>query len=242
MHAIIPNWPAPKKVRAFSSTRCGGFSTGRYQGLNLGQHVGDDSKTVGRNRDALTEHFGLPSAPVWLNQTHSTDILVLDAPTEQVLNADGALTAQTGVVCSAMTADCLPVLISNRSGTQVAAVHAGWRGLANGIVENALSHFSEDVMVWLGPAIGSAAFEVGDDVFAAFAAFDSGAEQAFSTTGKPGKWLANMSLLATRRLNQSGVSSVYDANLCTFSDPELFYSYRRDGITGRQASFIWIDD
>ncbi|MDW2068554.1 polyphenol oxidase family protein, partial [Vibrio sp. 1579] len=159
MKAIIPNWSAPKNVKAFASTRVGGFSTGSYQGLNLGAHVGDDASIVANNRHWLAQKANMPSAPIWLNQTHSTVVAHANAPTPIVLDADGVFTSASNVVCSAMTADCLPILLTNTRGTQVAAVHAGWRGLANGIVENALALFSGDVMAWLGPAIGPQAFE-----------------------------------------------------------------------------------
>ncbi|MFM2653948.1 peptidoglycan editing factor PgeF [Vibrio owensii] len=242
MKTIIPNWPAPKNVKAFASTRVGGYSTTPYQGLNLGAHVGDDLSIVEKNRDWLAQQAKMPSAPIWLNQTHSTVVAQASAPTKQVLNADGVFTSSSQVVCSAMTADCLPVLLTNMQGTQVAAVHAGWRGLANGIVENALELFSGEVMAWLGPAIGPQAFEVGEDVLQAFVDFDSQAHQAFTPRDIEGKWLADMSKLATQRLNKLGVTQVFDSGLCTFQDKNDFYSYRRDGVTGRQATFIWIED
>ena len=242
MRTIIPNWPAPKNVKAFASTRVGGFSTVPYQGLNLGAHVGDDLSIVEKNRDWLAQEAKMPSAPIWLNQTHSTVVAQVSDPTTQVLDADGVFTSSSQVVCSAMTADCLPVLLTNTQGTQVAAVHAGWRGLANGIVENALELFSGEVMAWLGPAIGPQAFEVGEDVLQAFVDFDSQAHQAFTPRDVEGKWLADMSKLATQRLNKFGITQVFDSGLCTFQDKEDFYSYRRDGVTGRQATFIWIED
>ncbi|GEM74137.1 peptidoglycan editing factor PgeF [Vibrio sagamiensis] len=241
MKMLIPNWPAPKHVRAFASTRIGGFSTEAYHGLNLGMHVGDDALLVEKNRDWLAQQAKMPNAPVWLNQTHSTDVVQVSAPTTQVLNADGVFTATNHVVCSAMTADCLPVLLTNTSGTQVAAVHAGWRGLANGIVENALELFSGDVMAWLGPAISAEAFEVGEDVLQAFSEYDPEALQAFTPRQEKGKWLADMSLLASQRLQKMGVTQVYSSDLCTFQQQNDFYSYRRDGVTGRQATFIWLD-
>lgn len=242
MKTILPNWPAPKNVKAFASTRVGGFSSAPYQGLNLGAHVGDDPSIVEKNRDWLAQQANMPSAPIWLNQTHSTVVARVSAPTTQVLDADGVFTSASNVVCSAMTADCLPVLLTNTQGTQVAAVHAGWRGLANGIVENALELFSGEVMAWLGPAIGPQAFEVGEDVLQAFVDFDSQAHQAFTPRDVEGKWLADMSKLATQRLNKLGITQVFDSGLCTFQDKEDFYSYRRDGVTGRQATFIWIED
>lgn len=242
MKTIIPNWPAPKNVKAFASTRVGGFSTGSYQGLNLGAHVGDDSSVIEQNRNWLVQQANMPNAPVWLNQTHSTVVAQVSEPTSQVLEADGVFTSSANVICSAMTADCLPVLLTNTQGTQVAAVHAGWRGLANGIVENALEMFSGEVMAWLGPAIGSEAFEVGEDVLQAFMDFDPQAEQAFVPRDIKGKWFADMSKLATQRLNKAGVNLVFDSGLCTYQNQQDFYSYRRDGVTGRQATFIWLGD
>ncbi|MGY5774260.1 peptidoglycan editing factor PgeF [Vibrio antiquarius] len=242
MKTIIPNWRAPKNVKAFASTRIGGFSTGPYQGLNLGTHVGDDLSLVEKNRALLAQQANMPNAPIWLNQTHSTVVAQANEPTTQVLDADGVFTSSRHVVCSAMTADCLPVLLTNTQGTQVAAVHAGWRGLANGIVENALALFSGEVIAWLGPAIGSQAFEVGEDVLQAFVDFDSQAHQAFTPRDIDGKWFADMSKLATQRLNRAGVTQVFDSGLCTYQDKASFYSYRRDGKTGRQATFIWIED
>ncbi|MEC7308161.1 peptidoglycan editing factor PgeF [Vibrio gigantis] len=246
MSLIIPNWNAPNNVKAFASTRVGGFSTDAYQGLNLGTHVGDDASLVENNRTWLKQQANMPAAPVWLNQTHSTDVITVLEPMASVLDADGAFTTAKGVVCSAMTADCLPVILTDTKGTQVAAVHAGWRGLAGGILENAVAKFSNldsenKIIAWLGPAIGKQVFEVGDDVLEAFVRFDLQAKLAFAAKAEPGKWLANMSQLATQRLEKVGVSEVTDSNLCTFADPDLFYSYRRDGITGRQATFIWLE-
>ena len=246
MSLIIPNWNAPNNVKSFASTRVGGFSTDAYQGLNLGTHVGDDASLVENNRTWLKQQANMPAAPVWLNQTHSTDVITVLEPMASVLDADGAFTTAKGVVCSAMTADCLPVILTDTKGTQVASVHAGWRGLAGGILENAVAKFSNldsenKIIAWLGPAIGKQVFEVGDDVLEAFVRFDLQAKLAFAAKAEPGKWLANMSQLATQRLEKVGVSEVMDSNLCTFADPDLFYSYRRDGITGRQATFIWLE-
>lgn len=241
MELIIPNWPAPAHVKACSSTRLGGDSVEPYSGLNLGAHVGDDWILVEKNRQRLAQMAKMPSAPVWLNQTHSTRVIELVEPTTKVQEADGAMTRQANVVCSAMTADCLPVLLTNTEGTQVAAVHAGWKGLANGIIENALVQFSGEIMAWLGPAIGARQFEVGQEVRDIFMAEDHHAEFAFKPGQREGKWLADIALLATQRLNRAGVSQVYDSGLCTVEDSHRFYSYRRDGVTGRQASFIWIE-
>jgi YfiH family protein len=241
MEMIIPNWPAKKQVKAFASTRVGGFSIGPYQGLNLGTHVGDEQPIVVKNRADLALAANMPTAPIWLNQTHSTAVEEAFEPTEHVIDADGLFTASADVVCSAMTADCLPVLLTNIEGTQVAAVHAGWRGLANGIVENAVAKFDGEVMAWIGPAIGQSAFEVGQDVVDAFTSVIPEAQQAFTAKPQQGKWLADMNMLVTQRLNSVGVDQVYYSNLCTFEDANRFYSYRRDGITGRQATFIWIE-
>lgn len=240
---ITPNWPAPKTVRALSSTRTGGVSPQPYAGLNLGMHVGDDPLFVQRNRDWLQQQSGMPVAPVWLNQTHSTRVVQVSEPTKQILDADGVWTDSANVVCSAMTADCLPVLITNTQGSQVAAVHAGWRGLAGGIIENALANFAgQDVLLWLGPAIGPQAFEVGDDVVAAFCAAHPEADQAFRPGRQTGKWWADMNQLVRLRLNRLGIDAIFDNGLCTYQDAERFYSYRRDGVTGRQATFIWIGE
>ena len=242
MNWITPNWNAPKQVKAFASTRIGGCSKSPYEGLNLGMHVGDDPILVQSNRDLLQQQTEMPTAPVWLNQTHSTVVLEIAQPTNDVLDADGVITSSPNVVCSAMTADCLPVLITNTQGTQVAAVHAGWRGLAGGIVENALTHFSNDVMLWLGPAIGPQAFEVGEDVLQAFLDYDSKAATAFVPSKQQGKWWANMATLTRLRMAKFGIDQVFDSGLCTYQDPQRFYSYRRDGVTGRQATFIWINE
>jgi polyphenol oxidase len=238
---IVPNWNVPSNIKAFSSTRQGGFSSAPYHSLNLGAHVGDLIEDVERNRQSICHQLSMPSPPVWLNQTHSTNVIEVDNPTMNILDADGAFTQTRGVICSVMTADCLPVLLTNMEGNQVAAVHAGWRGLAGGILENVVSHFSGEVIAWLGPAIGSAVFEVGDDVVEAFCCADSHAQQAFVARDVQGKWLADLNLLATQRLNKVGVQSISSNQLCTYTDSELFYSYRRDGMTGRQASFIWIE-
>lgn len=240
---IIPNWPAPSHVRAVATTRLGGRSAAPYHGLNLGMHVGDERALVQANRDDLQQTVSLVTAPAWLNQIHSTAVIELDKPLLSVPDADGSYTCQPGLACTVMTADCLPVILCDRAGTQVAAVHAGWRGLADGIIEAALDKFTvpaSEILAWLGPAIGPRAFEVGGEVCDQFVAFLPEAQQAFQVHGE--KWLADLYLLATQRLNASGVVQVFGGEDCTFSDPERFYSYRRDGITGRQATLIWLAD
>ncbi len=246
MKFLQPNWPAPAHVKAFSSTRLGGVSNAPYQGLNLGLHVGDDSHLVLQNRDILCQSLAMPNSPAWLNQIHSTEVVSLTRSSafhsSSAIDGDASFTSQSGVVCAVMTADCLPILLTDMDGSQVAAVHAGWRGLADGIVENALQLFAEpnNVLAWLGPAIGVGAFEVGQDVFDAFCQQDAQAKVAFAPK-HTGKWLADMNQLATLRLNQLGVTQVFTSGHCTYSEAELFYSYRRDGVTGRQASFIWLE-
>lgn len=240
MEVLVPDWKAPAKVRAISTTRSGGISLPPYDGLNLGMHVGDKPEVVQTNRELLVREQQLPANPVWLDQTHSTVVTRVNARMDDSVAADGAITSESGVVCCVMTADCLPVLLTDVEGSQVAAVHAGWRGLANGIVENAVRQFDKPVIAWLGPAIGADAFEVGQDVYDAFVAHDPTAEWAFRSKGD-GKYLADMFLLATQRLTASGVKDISVSGLCTYSDPERFYSYRRLGVTGRQASLIWIE-
>lgn len=240
---IIPDWPVAEHVKAFSTTRQGGVSQPPYQAMNLGMHVGDDAELVQQNRTLLQQQIGLATAPVWLNQIHSNRVVRLLSPLSEVPDADGSYTQNTNLACVVMTADCLPVLLCDKAGTQVAAVHAGWRGLADGVIEAALAKFTvpaDRIMAWLGPAIGPSAFEVGSEVRDQFIAASPSASQAFLPHGD--KWLADLSLLARLRLQAFGVKDVYGGNLCTYSDAERFYSYRRDGVTGRQASLIWLAD
>ncbi|PJC85053.1 peptidoglycan editing factor PgeF [Vibrio sp. HA2012] len=240
MDIIVPGWKVPGHIKAISTTKVGGISLPPFDGLNLGMHVGDDPNVVKTNRDMLVRYNCLPATPVWLDQTHSTVVARIDTPQDVPVQADGAISSAAKVVCCVMTADCLPILLTDIEGSQVAAVHAGWRGLANGIIENAVRQFDKPVLAWLGPAIGANAFEVGHDVFEAFTSHDPIAEWAFRSKGN-GKYLADMFLLATQRLKAAGVKDVVDSGLCTYSDPKHFYSYRREGITGRQASLIWIE-
>lgn len=249
MTPIIPEWPAPECVNAFSTVRSGGFSTTPYHGnvsgeggLNLGLHVGDDPGIVLKNRALLRQY--LPSEPVWLNQIHGSDIV--DAgKTTGIPDADASFTFQKGVVCAVMTADCLPVLLCTRDGVAVAAAHAGWRGLAGGVLENAVDTLQKkggsDMMAWLGPAIGPAAFEVGEEVKEAFVSRNERMMMAFKPKKEmKGKYLADIYELARVILKSAGVSDVYGGNFCTVTDSRRFYSYRRDGVTGRMATGIWI--
>ena len=237
---IHPDWPVLAHVRALSTTRLGGCSSAPYDSLNLGSHVGDEPARVAANRAAL--RAVLPDEPCWLNQVHGVE--VADAAVcAGVPDADAAISRLPGKVCVVMTADCLPVLLCDRAGTVVGAAHAGWRGLVDGVIEATVAKMavpSSEVLAWLGPAIGPQAFEVGEEVRAAFLAVDSAADAAFRPGPQPGKWLADIYLLARQRLGRLGVTAVYGGDACTVTDKERFFSYRRDGRTGRMASLIWL--
>lgn len=237
---IVPDWPAPPGVRALVTTRHGGVSAGPYASLNLGRHVGDDPAAVAENRRRLGTL--LPAEPVWLQQVHGTG--VADAGScAGMPEADAAFARRAGVVCAILTADCLPVLLCDGEGTVVAAAHAGWRGLAAGVLEATVAAMAVEpgrLLAWLGPAIGPAAFEVGEDVRTAFVAGDDGAAAAF-TPGRPGKWFADLYALARRRLERAGVARVWGGGACTYAEPGRFYSFRRERDTGRMASLVWIE-
>lgn len=237
---IVPDWPAPARVKALSTTRHGGVSSGPYAAFNLGGHVGDAPEAVARNRALLGEH--LPLEPLWLTQVHGTTV-VNAACTCPYAEADGAVSRMANRLCAVMTADCLPVLLCDNAGSVVAAAHAGWRGLANGILETTVKAMQvpgDTLMAWLGPAIGPSAFEVGQDVYDAFTRHDPAAIAAFRATGAPGKYLADLYLLARQRLAALGVTAVYGGDRCTYREVEHFFSYRRDGTTGRMATLIWL--
>ncbi len=238
---IRPDWPAPSRVRALSTTRSGGVGLAPCDSLNLGLHVGDDPATVVANRARL--RCIVPTEPCWLNQVHGTAVVDVAAAVG-VPDADGAVSRTGGAVCAVMTADCLPLLLCDRAGTVVGAAHAGWRGLLGGVIEATVAAMQvapSEILVWLGPAIGPQAFEVGDEVRAAFVVADRRAEAAFLPAGRPGKWLADLYLLARQRLSAVGVVGIYGGSRCTFSEPDRFFSYRRDGVTGRMASLVWLD-
>ena len=240
------DWPAPFHIKTAISTREGGVSLPPYYGLNLGSHVCDRPEAVAQNRQLFRQQATMPAEPLWLNQVHGTECVVLEQTDFSAgpVTADASTTKTKGLVSVVLTADCLPVLFCDAAGTQVAAAHAGWRGLVDGVLEQSLAQFSDPttVMAWLGPAIGPAAFEVGDEVRQAFIAKDAKADAAFiSVPGKNGKWLADLYQLARLRLTAAGVNQIYGGGFCTYSDKERFYSYRRDGQTGRMASCIWID-
>ena len=236
---IVPDWPAPARVKACVTTRAGGVSVAPFDSLNLGTHVGDDPVAVKKNRQRLLSQLGCK--PAWLQQVHGID--VLEAAPETLAEADASWTATPGIACTAMTADCLPALFCDRNGTRVAAAHAGWRGLAAGVLEatlDALAVAPEDTLVWLGPAIGPQAFEVGAEVREAFVSQHAQAAQAFGASLNPGRYMADIYELARIRLAARGVAAVYGGGFCTYSDPR-FYSYRRAARTGRFASLIWLD-
>lgn len=236
---LVPDWPAPSAVRALITTRRGGVSEAPWKGFNIGMHVGDDPAAVAENRRFLRAH--LPADPVWLDQIHGVEVMRAECGGSR---ADASVARAQNTVCAIMTADCLPVLLCDKSGTVVAAAHAGWRGLAAGVLENtvrAMDVEAERILVWLGPAIGPEAFEVGEEVRAAFVTADPGAAGAFRPAEQAGKWMGDLFALARRKLNQAGVTMIYGGGRCTVSDSEYFYSYRRDGVTGRFASLIWLD-
>jgi YfiH family protein len=239
---ITPDWPAPARVRALTTTRAGGASVGPYASLNLGDHVGDDPDSVRRNRASLREACGLPAEPLWLRQVHGT--AVVDAiKVVPGVEADGAYTDTAGVVLAVLTADCLPVFLCDRRGAKVALLHAGWRGLSAGVIENGVRAFDvpgNGLVAWLGPAIGSDSYEVGDEVRAVFLGNDPGAAGAFRESG-PGRWHADLYMLARRRLSALGIHAVHGGGFCTYRDSARFYSFRREHQTGRMASLIWID-
>jgi YfiH family protein len=227
-------------VHAVTTTRAGGASRGAYESFNLGDHVGDDAVSVQRNRALLREALKLPSEPVWLKQVHGTNV-VDGATTSAGTTADGAVTDGRVMVLAVLTADCLPIFLCGRDGTKVGLLHAGWRGLAAGIVEagvRAMRMPHAELLAHLGPGIGPDAYEVGEDVRGVFLAHDAEAARAFKPNGN-GRWLADMYELARLRLRALGVSEITGGEYCTYRERDKFYSYRRDGVTGRMASLLW---
>ena len=237
---IKPDWPAPANVNAWQTTRLGGVSLSPYDSLNVGAHVNDNAMHVANNRQRLSAY--VPTEPVWLNQVHG--IRVINAAESRCIeDADASYAIQSNVVCVTMTADCLPVLLCDQSGTMVAAIHAGWRSLCGGVIEATIKEMqlpTKTMMAWLGPAIGQEAFEVGSEVREKFMDQDKSAEKAFVPNGS--QWLGDLYLIATQRLQALGVHAIYGEKLCTYSNPNQFFSFRRDGKTGRMASIIWLSD
>lgn len=262
---IEPTWPAPPNIRALTTTRWGGKSVHPYASFNLAKHVGDNPDHVDQNRQLLQEALSLPAEPYWLNQVHSNRVWILhpnhpesaalqrhssiqsslNEPQSLEPTADGSYTESANLVCAVLTADCLPVLLCNRQGTAVAAIHVGWRGCLGGILANAVASFKsppEEILAWLGPAIGPKAYEVGEDLFDAFTQHNALMAKAFEPRPHQ-KYQANLYQLATLALESNGVKSVYGGEHCTYTENKSFFSYRREGgITGRIASLIWIRD
>lgn len=241
--ALVPDWPVSPRVRALVTLRTGGMSRGPYAAFNLAAHVGDRAEDVAANREALRCGLGLAHEPWWLNQVHGTRVIDVDvAGTRRGQRADGAITRRAGRVLCVLTADCLPIFFAERQGRAIAVVHAGWRGLAAGIIECAVEQLAVDpsqLCAWIGPGIGAAHYQVGDQVKNAFAE-DGHAHKAFVQVDSH-HWQADLAMLATLRLGGCGLREVYASGACTFEEPQKFYSYRRDGVTGRMASLIWID-
>lgn len=238
---LTPDWPVPATVRALSTTRTGGFSAAPWQSLNLGDHVGDAATDVAANREHLRQAAGLPCPPAWLRQVHGTDVVRLGRDTPPGAEADACWTSEPGVVCAILTADCLPVLFADRGGRCVGAAHAGWRGLLSGVLEQCVAAMPVEpaqLLAWLGPAIGPAAFEVGDEVRTAFVTAHPEDEPYFHPDGL--RWRADLFELARARLRRTGLPTVLGGGRCTHSDPARFFSHRRDGLCGRQASLIWL--
>jgi YfiH family protein len=237
LEVIQPDWPAPANVHAFVTTRNGGVSAGPWKSMNLGLNSGDDPNVVAQNREALNER--LPCPPQWLRQVHGTRVVEHSGRLDPDPEADAILSSTSGQVCAVLTADCLPVLLCDTRGKQVAAAHAGWRGLAAGVLQKVVERMRAkpgELMAWLGPAIGPSAYEVGDEVMSAFAD-----DLSFCFYPHVDRWLLDLYAAARSILTQSGVPSISGGDFCTFSNAAQFYSYRRDGVTGRMASVIWLD-
>jgi len=236
---IVPDWPAPPRVKSLITTRLGGVSKGPYASFNLGPHTGDDPAAVAANRRRLREL--LPAEPKWLDQVHGSQVAAAD-DLDGTGAADASFTRNTGTVCAVMIADCLPVLLCDRDGGAAGIAHAGWRGLAAGVIENtvrAMEIPAGRLLAYLGPAIGPAAFEVGAEVRDAFMNHDAAAAAAFAPSAD-GKWCADLYMLARQRLARVGVTQIHGGGLCTAGDPARFYSHRRDRVTGRMAALIWL--
>ncbi|MGC1853761.1 MAG: peptidoglycan editing factor PgeF [Candidatus Aquirickettsiella sp.] len=239
---IIPDWPAPHWIKAYTTTRMGGFSQAPYNSLNTAMHVGDNLDDVSKNRQLLQKNLHLKKPIIWLEQVHGNIPISADLPIASP-RADAIYSKTTQTVCAVQTADCIPLLVCSSTRYCVAAIHAGWKGLSNGIIENTIDALAlppSDILAWLGPAIGPQAFIVGEEVFQSFMGKDQAAEIAFQPL-ENNLWHANLSQLAKQRLNKLGITSIYGGNYCTFSDKLRFFSYRRDQITGRMLSLIWIN-
>ena len=240
IETIAPGWKAPAGIEACCTTRRGGVSQAPYDQLNLGLHVGDRDADVEQNRKRLREELALPAEPSWIKQTHSARVVTLERDGNR--DADAAITRERGRIAVVMTADCLPILLCNRDGSEVAAIHAGWRGLHAGVIESTLAEMRSrplQLMSWIGPGISQPCFEVGEEVYAAFVDSVAAAQACFSPN-RPGHWLCNLAGLAESVLRGLGIDAVTRSPYCSYRDDELFYSYRRAPVSGRMASLIWI--
>lgn len=239
---LSPEWPAPANIHAATTLRTGGVSLAPYNSLNPASHVGDNAEHVHENRQRIKSLLNLPAEPLWLQQTHSNQAVYAQANSISAnADADASYTDQTNVVCVVMTADCLPLLVCSADGLQIAAIHAGWRGLLDGIISNTIDCFAtKNLLVWLGPAIGKHCFEVGQDVYNAFAEKSAIFSSAFTATSN-GKYLADIYQLARIELHALGIEQIYGGDFCTVTDHDRFFSYRRDQQTGRMATLIWRD-
>ncbi|MEK6749910.1 MAG: peptidoglycan editing factor PgeF [Pseudomonadota bacterium] len=240
---IVPDWPAPTHVRAVSTTRIGGVSAAPFDSFNCGDHVGDAAENVRENRRFLATKLGLKNEPLWLRQVHGVHVANHVTPND-ICEADAAISTQAHQPCVVMTADCLPVLLCDRAGSAVGVAHAGWRGLLNGVIEttvDAMQRPAQQLLAWLGPAIGPAHFEVGDDVYNAFAQARPESMHAFRA-GRAGHWYADIFELARYALLRRGIVAVYGGGICTYSEKTRFFSFRRDGRTGRMATVIWMEE
>ena len=239
-HWLQPDWPAPANIHAATTLRTGGASQNNYVSLNTATHVGDNPDLVCQNRQIIKTLLNLPSEPIWLNQIHSNRAIKAIA-TDTPQQADASYTDQSSVVCAVMTADCLPLLVCSTDGSEIAAIHAGWRGLLDDVIDNTIAAMqNKDLLVWLGPAIGAEHFEVGDEVRAAYVAKSAEYASAFKQKNQD-KWLADIYQLARINLAFLGITKIYGGDFCTLTDQERFYSYRRDKVTGRMATLIWRD-
>lgn len=244
----VPSWSVPANIKAYITLRYPGKSTGKYQAFNLALHTGDHLDHVLQNRRDLVHDAHLPELPRWLNQTHSNIALRAETISPHIPpTGDASFTHKKEIVCVVMTADCLPILVTNTQGTEVAAIHAGWQGLAQGIVESTLSQLSSassSLLVWIGPSIQQPYYEVGKDFYETFAKNHDAQEMSAAFSQQtPDKWLANVALLAVQRLMRMGVAekNIYLSHECTYAHAEKYFSYRRDGVTGRMASLIWME-
>lgn len=239
---INANWPASTSIRALTTTRFGGNSKGQYAGLNLAQHVGDDASRVDENRALLAQQLDLPSRPLWLRQVHG-ERLIHSSQWQNELAADGCFTDQKGVVCAVLSADCLPLLLCNKDASHVAALHLGWRGICRSLLGQTLAKMNcgpSEILAWIGPHIQARNYEVSEDVRSACLKTCTKADKAF-TARENGLWLVSLSSVVRAILNEQGVTNVYSEDRCVFEDKDAFYSYRREGSTGRMASLIWME-